>query len=172
MVDWFSGKIYYMNRKPNCVCKVCATPIYRRPSQISSGNIYCSSPCMGIDQRSVKICKICSQNYFGNKQTCSRACANKARAGINYTKENKFNNAYRGTLLKEKVALKRGGLCERCGEKNYAILQIHHKKERCKGGTDDVKNLELLCPNCHASHHLGTSLFNPKKSATVVAQQK
>ena len=156
-----------MKRNPNCVCKICATPVYRRPSQIISGNIYCSSKCTGIDQRAIKTCKICSENYLGNKQTCSRSCANKARAGISYTKENRFNNAYRGALLKEKVALLRGGVCERCNEKNYSILQIHHKKERYRGGTDSVKNLELLCPNCHASHHLGMSLFNPKKSARV-----
>lgn len=144
--------------------------MYRRPSQISAGSVFCSQRCTGLDQQISKTCKICLKNYIGNKVTCSRSCANKARAGINYTKENKFNNAYRGTLLKEKVALLRGGYCEKCNHDNYAILQIHHKTERYKGGTDDAKNLELLCPNCHASHHLGVSLFNPKKSATVVAQ--
>lgn len=161
-----------MNRKPNSTCKVCVSPIYRRPNQILAGSVYCSSVCMGLDQRITKTCKICSGNYLGNKQTCSHACANKARTGINYTKENKFNNAYRGTVLKENVATIRGGICERCKENNYAILQIHHKKERYRGGTDEITNLELLCPNCHASHHLGTSLFNNKKSATVVAQRK
>ncbi len=95
--------------------------------------------------------------------TCSRACANSARAGISYTKENKFNNAYRGTVLKEKVAKKRCGVCEKCKMSNYAILQIHHKKERYKGGTDMLSNLELLCPNCHAAHHLGNSLYKEKK---------
>lgn len=104
--------------------------------------------------------------------TCSRACANKARTGIIYTKENKFNNAYRGSLLKEKVAKLRGGVCEKCQENNYAILQVHHKKERYRGGTDNVRNLELLCPNCHATHHLGRSLFINKKDGTVVAQKK
>lgn len=141
--------------------------MYRRPNQILVGNVYCSSKCMGIDQRLNKTCKICQRNYIGNKKTCSRTCASVARAGISYTKENKFNNAYRGTLLKERVATLRGGICERCKEKNYAILQIHHITERHKGGTDEINNLELLCPNCHASHHLGTSLFNLKKSARV-----
>lgn len=161
-----------MKRNPNCVCKICSTPVYRRPNQIVAGNVYCSRQCTGVDQRQNKTCKICGGSYVGNKATCSRTCANKSRTVINYTKENKFNNAYRGTILKEKVARLRGGICERCQEKNYSILQIHHKTERYKGGTDDIKNLELLCPNCHASHHLGVSLFNPKKSATVVAQRK
>jgi 5-methylcytosine-specific restriction endonuclease McrA len=137
--------------------------MYRRPVQIAAGNVYCSLQCSGKHQRVKKDCKICGDSYFGNKATCSRSCANKARTGISYTKENKFNNAYRGSLLKEKVAEQRGGICERCQENNYAILQIHHKIERYKGGTDDVTNLELLCPNCHASHHLGKSLYKMKK---------
>ena len=137
--------------------------MYRRPIQIASGNVYCSLQCTGKDQQMPKVCKICSNTYIGNKQTCSRACANKARAGISYTKDNKFNNAYQGSLLKEKVAALRGGICEKCHEKNYAILQIHHKVERYKGGTDNMTNLELLCPNCHAAHHLGHSLYNKKK---------
>ena len=130
---------------------------------MTSGNVYCSSICTGLNQRVYKTCKICLKKYVGNKATCSHACANKARKGINYTRENKYNNAYQGTLLKEKVASKRGGVCEKCGIKDYAILQIHHKKERFRGGTDVISNLELLCPNCHASHHLGSSLYMDKK---------
>ena len=152
-----------MHRKPNCVCTVCQKPIYRRPSQISMGNVYCSSICTGLHNRIDRLCKICGHKYIGAKKTCSRACANTSRTGINYTKENKFNNAYKGTLLKEKVAKMRDGICEICGMENYSILQIHHKKERCRGGTDALTNLQLLCPNCHASHHLGQSLYNKKK---------
>ena len=152
-----------MIRKPNCVCKICNKSIYRRPAQINAGNVYCSSKCTGLDQRIEQRCKICGNSYVGKRQTCSRACANKARAGISYTKENKFNNAYQGTLLKEKMADLTGGVCEKCKENNYAILQVHHKKERYRGGTDQVSNLQLLCPNCHASHHLGSSLYKKKK---------
>jgi len=152
-----------MKRKPNCVCLACNTPVYRRPAQISAGGVYCSSICVGKNQQKPKTCKICQRSYIGANQTCSRSCANSARAGISYTKENKHNKAYQGTLLKEKLAAKRGGTCERCSEANYAILQIHHIKERHKGGTDVVSNLELLCPNCHTTHHQGYSLYKPKK---------
>ncbi len=158
MVYWFSDLI--MKRKPNCSCFVCDKPIYRRPSQISNGNVYCSLRCTGLSQQKIKVCKICDGDYVGAKMTCSHSCANKARTGIKYTKEGKFDKAYRGSLLKEKIANKRGGCCERCKMDNYFILQVHHKKERHKGGTDRVTNLELLCPNCHATHHLGKSLFD------------
>jgi len=136
--------------------------MYRRPTQITSGNVYCSLQCCGKGQQIKHICKICAKEYVGNKNTCSHTCANRARCGIQYTKENKFNKAYQGTVLKETVAEERGGVCEHCGENNYAILQIHHKKERYKGGNDSLPNLELLCPNCHATHHLGKGLYNSK----------
>lgn len=152
-----------MKRRPNCSCVVCTKEIYRRPTQIASGNVYCSLQCCGKSQRLKHKCKVCAKEYVGNKNTCSRSCANRARSGIQYTKENKFNNAYRGKILKETVAKERGGICEHCGENNYAILQIHHMKEQYRGGGDDLINLELLCPNCHASHHLGKSLYNRKK---------
>lgn len=148
-----------MNRKPNSQCNVCSKPIYRRPVHLGQGPVYCSSACFGINQQKQKTCPICQKLYVGYKKTCSRACANTSRTGISYTRQGEFDKAYRGRLLKEKVAKNRGGVCEHCGELNYAILQIHHKVERYRGGTDELSNLELLCPNCHATHHLGKSLW-------------
>lgn len=148
-----------MKRKTNCVCTVCSKSIYRRPVHLSNGPVFCSSACFGISQRKLRQCPICKGNYTGYKKTCSRKCANKQRTGIKYTRLGLFDRAYQGRLIKEKVAADRNGLCERCGEPNYSILQVHHKKERYRGGTDDLSNLELLCPNCHATHHLGKSLW-------------
>lgn len=156
-----------MKRKPNCTCSICNISIYRRPSQIKNGKVFCSMSCTGVSQQKPKVCKVCNQTYIGAKATCSRSCANTARAGITYTKEGKFDKAYQGRLLKEKVASERGGTCERCRENNYSILQVHHKHERHRGGTDELANLELLCPNCHATHHLGSSLFKKRKNVTV-----
>ena len=156
-----------MKRNTNCNCAICTKPIYRRPSQIKSGNVYCSLRCTGKSQQKENKCKVCDKTYIGAKATCSRACANISRTGIIYTREGKFDKAYRGTLLKEKIAIKRGGICERCNMDNYAILQVHHKKERHKGGSDRITNLELLCPNCHTTHHLGKNLFNREKNARV-----
>jgi len=124
--------------------------------------VYCSLTCCGKDQQVLKKCSQCDKKFLGGKKTCSHACANKARSRISYTRENKFNKAYRGTLIKEKLANKRGGKCQKCGYANYAILQVHHKKERHKGGTNTSSNLELLCPNCHATHHYGRALYEDK----------
>jgi len=149
-----------VTRHPNCICKVCGKKMYRRPFEIAGGNVYCSRQCTGVDQQKPKVCKICDQKYLGGKATCSRGCANKARAGIKYTKQGKFDKAYKGKALKEHLASARGGTCERCGHDNYAILQVHHKVERCHGGSDTLKNLKLLCPNCHMTHHHGSSLYD------------
>jgi len=165
VVYWTNDML--MKRKPNCECSVCELRIYRRPSQIKSGNVYCSTVCTGISQQKPKACKICEKSYVGAKNTCSHSCANKARTGITYTREGRFDKAYQGGLLKEKVAHERGGACERCSNNNYTILQVHHKHERHKGGSDHISNLELLCPNCHATHHLGSSLFKGLKDVKV-----
>ncbi len=160
-----------MKRKANTACAICKKQIYRRPIEIASGSVYCSLKCCGVGQRTEHICRMCGTHYFGAKKTCSRACANKARAGIKYTGLNASNRATLSAGLKNSIARKRGGLCERCGEKNYAILQIHHKHERHRGGTDNLSNLELLCPNCHATHHLGNSLFPSTKNDRVQRQK-
>lgn len=142
-------------RTPNCQCHVCQKPIYRRPSQIESSKIFCSKQCTGIDQRKVKTCPICLKQFTGVKKTCSRSCSNTQRSGIRYNGKNQNNKYVKGKLLKEKLASINNGICEQCGNDNFNILQVHHKIERCNGGTDELNNLILLCPNCHMTHHHG-----------------
>jgi len=45
------------------------------------------------------------------------------------------------------------GKCAICGFSD--VVQIHHIKPRSVGGTDNISNLIVLCPNHHALHHLG-----------------
>ena len=142
-------------RNLNCKCFICKKEIYRRPSQIQTSKIYCSNKCSGIDQRKTKICPICSAEYTGVKKSCSRACSNKGRTGIKYDGKNLNNKYVKGSLLKEQLANLNGGVCNECGNENYNILHVHHKIERCNGGTDKLNNLFLLCPNCHYTHHHG-----------------
>ena len=147
------------NRKPNCSCCVCNKEIYRRPSQII-GNIFCGSLCVGKSQRlNEKKCPICNAIFVGHKKTCSRSCSNKSRTGIKYDGQNKNNKSTKSKRLKLNLASKRSGKCEECGNENYNILQVHHIIERCNGGTDNEYNLQLLCPNCHYTKHLGYSKY-------------
>jgi 5-methylcytosine-specific restriction endonuclease McrA len=40
--------------------------------------------------------------------------------------------------------------CEKCGA---VAVDIHHKKFKSQGGTDDVENLIALCRKCHDRAH-------------------
>ncbi|MCF6311326.1 MAG: HNH endonuclease [Verrucomicrobiales bacterium] len=42
--------------------------------------------------------------------------------------------------------------CGMCGESGLT-LDIHHKLPLSEGGTNELANLKLLCPNCHRREH-------------------
>ena len=86
-----------------------------------------------------------------NKKTCSRRCANIHRTGIQYKMNRprdkvKYNRGLKIRLIKEK-----GKQCEKCEYKVYEVLQVHHKDRN--RNNNDMNNLELICPNCHAEEH-------------------
>lgn len=79
-------------------------------------------------------------------------------------------------LQKRRDLLKRlreelGGKCSRCGyEEDIRILQFHHHQKNKIDNVTNLQNLEkmegeakkcvLLCPNCHAIHHLNEHAQN------------
>ncbi|NBQ69019.1 MAG: HNH endonuclease [Nitrosomonadaceae bacterium] len=154
-------------RKPNCVCLVCTKPVYRRPKVLlkTNGKVYCGQTCYGKACRKEVPCKVCGKPICATKhaQTCSRSCANKNRTGIKYDRGGarpKKDKIKMGRELKERLLLDRGRKCERCQYDNVNVLQGHHIVEKANGGTDDIENLLLLCPNCHYTIHLGDSRIN------------
>lgn len=144
-------------RQPNCNCKICEKPIYRRPFQLIKGLVYCSQECYGKSCTVLVACIICGNEYKKglHKKTCSRACANKLRIGTLYTGRPLKDKVKNSKALKVRLIKLRGSCCERCNFANTTILNIHHKIRRADGGTDDIDNLELICPNCHAEEHYG-----------------
>ncbi len=142
-------------RKPNCTCKECNKEIYRRPAQIAKGDVFCSIKCASIRQFKPKICPICNNEFSSrrNAKTCSRICSNKSRTGISYKVGQPNNKATKSQRLKVKLLKLYPPKCNRCPFDLVAVLQVHHILERCNGGTDELNNLELLCPNCHTTHH-------------------
>lgn len=142
-------------RKPNTLCAVCAVSIYRRPCELErSGNkTYCSSKCYGKASRKEHPCIICGTAILAsaNKKTCSRACSNTNRAGIVYTGGREHDKVKSQKQLKVRLLRERGQQCERCKYAIHQILQVHHRnRDRTN---NNLSNLELLCPNCHASEH-------------------
>lgn len=140
-------------RKPNTQCTVCKQTIYRRPSEINAGSVFCSSVCYGKANRKEIPCVICSKPILAgaNKKTCSRACANTSRTGITYKIGRPRDKAKDFRTIKLGLIDLRGPVCERCGYFKYEILHVHHKdRDR---SNNDFSNLEIICPNCHYEEH-------------------
>ncbi len=97
-----------------------------------------------------------------NKKTCSRTCANKNRAGIKYKIGSPRDKVKDQRSIKLRLISKRGKKCERCGFAKLEILHIHHKDRNRTH--NEMDNLELICPNCHAEEHY---LENSWLSGTV-----
>ena len=149
-------------RKPNTCCDVCGKKIYRRPCEIArkTRGLFCNQTCYGKSQRKEKPCIICGAAILASahKKTCSRVCSNKNRAGIHYNTGRRKDKVHSQKQLKMRLLEQRGKKCERCNFSIYQILQVHHIDRNRKN--NKLKNLELLCPNCHASeHYLKNSKF-------------
>lgn len=140
-------------RNPNTACIICGKPIYRRPAGIKRGQVFCSSACFGIACRKEIPCVVCGTPILAsaNAKTCSRACANKNRTGIRYKIGRPKDKVKDERALKLRLIASRGTVCERCGYNKREILNVHHKDRN--HGNNDMDNLELLCPNCHAEEH-------------------
>lgn len=145
------------SRKTNCNCIICSKAIYRRPFQLKKGKVYCSQQCYVQASIIWKSCPVCNSKFKSglNKKHCSKACANKLKIGSKYKTGPRKDKVTTQRFLKSRLVALRGEFCERCSYSNQKILNIHHKIRRKDGGSDDLDNLELLCPNCHAEEHYG-----------------
>lgn len=164
---WYTGGVAELyKRTPNTKCAVCSKPIYRRPVEINRGRVFCGLECYGIANRIETPCIICGSPILASAhaKTCSRACANKSRAGMKYKLGRPSKNKVKDEqTLKLRLMASRGTVCERCGYDKKQILNVHHKDRN--HGNNDMSNLELLCPNCHGEeHHLKNSWMNEAQS--------
>lgn len=129
---------------------------------------YCNLKCSGAAHgEKVKgelntHCSWCNKLYHKKPSTkklsksglyfCSRKCKDEAQKidGLKELHLPHYNNGstnYRTKALREYL-----NECKRCGWKQVPkILQVHHIDEN--RSNNDITNLEILCPNCHAEHH-------------------
>lgn len=149
-------------RKPNTKCIICEKQIYRRPFEIENtkGRVFCGAACYGASCRKENFCTVCRKAILAsmNKKTCSRGCANKNRAGINYKINRPNDKVLSSRNLKNKLLEERGEKCERCSYKKSEILQVHHKNRNKIDNS--LENLELICPNCHYEEHYSKNQKN------------
>jgi len=120
--------------------------------------------CYGLSCRKEIACTACGALIMAarNAKTCSRKCANTQRRGIKYKQGRPEKDKVKSQrLLKLRIIQQRGGACERCSYAGLAILLVHHKDRNRMN--NDLENLELICPNCHAQeHYLEKSWLNDK----------
>lgn len=67
----------------------------------------------------------------------------------------------RNPLIREIAIKKANGICQLCGSKapfldkyGNPYLESHHIIPLSKGGSDSIKNVAALCPNCHKKIHI------------------
>lgn len=158
-------------RHPNTQCFICNKPFYRKPFYLrrsKSGHAFCSMKCYGLFIRKEHPCAVCGHPILAglNKKTCSRACSNKQRTGIKYRQGRRKDKVVHTKQSKVRILELRGSCCERCGFTRTEILQVHHRDRN--RANNDIDNLELICPNCHAmEHYLEKSWFNDYKRGII-----
>ena len=63
---------------------------------------------------------------------------------------------------RRRVIALRGGKCCLCGFNALTVLQVHHKRPVESGGSNDLRNYAVLCPNCHVMLHCARDHGNPE----------
>lgn len=106
-------------------------------------------------------CKRCG-NLLSGKQLsyCSLRCS-KLHLKSLYRKRNRerlrvYNRKFKALGLPpignpKKYIQQLGGKCERCGE--FQNLQVHHIRPLRFGGSNQLRNLMILCIDCHRKWH-------------------
>lgn len=156
-------------------CLNCDSPFEAKPSEIKRGNgKFCSRGCAGSFNGKKKLapnvtCAYCgkkfhkAQNRIGASKSgfvfCCRAHKDLAQKSENFKAmwpshygTGNGIRSYRAKALKEF-----GAVCNRCGYKeNIAAITVHHKDNNRMNNS--IKNLEVLCANCHCIEHWATGV--------------
>lgn len=178
---------------PDLTCTQCGKTFYRKPSERKLANNYCSRTCANQaqsrtlkdvphlrDSQGVEKCCIQCSNVFYVKphrykkaKFCSKACFyahNYGRRGHGNGMSNAGNNNpnFKGTnnrvTARDNAIAFFGRACMICGWD--VVISVHHIIPRRSGGTNNLDNLIVLCPNHHAMADRG--LLEPSHLATVV----
>lgn len=124
---------------------------------------YCSKKCREKNYNKTfrKQCLYCNETFIGNtnRKFCSNKCCN-AWKEEKYIKEWKneerkiSGNATIPSIIRNYLLKKCEYQCQECSFEGYnkitgnSILQIHHINGDSADNSE--KNLQVLCPNCHA----------------------
>jgi len=141
-------------------CTNCGTEFKKKPSEMSkSGNNFCSRKCMGeFSSKKINVnCGTCNREIERTPRDiektttgscyCSRKCTAIASNTVEVRGVIETINNYRTRAIKEY-----GESCNRCGYETYKkVLEVHHINH--DRANNNIENLEVLCPTCHAVEH-------------------
>lgn len=144
--------------KTNCL--QCGAEKEFRPCDIKRGHgKFCSITCSASynnDRRKEYSlnCNHCNTT-FNSKSTTAKFCSTKCKTQDRIRRLGKPIR-HRNALSQRLNNLKLGitNECSNC-KWNLTICDIHHIIEKCNGGSDEIDNLTILCPNCHRLAHKG-----------------
>lgn len=153
-------------------CSRCDKEFWRdiRSVRKSKNDIYCSDECK-YEKVEVE-CAYCGIQFNKSPSRLSRS-----RSGLYFCcREHKDlaqrieNNipeiwaSHYGTSLleyRDKSIRHYGNTCEHCGYDDLDILHVHHIDKNREN--NELENLIVLCPNCHASVHKNFMIIENRK---------
>ena len=101
------------------------------------------------------ICEICGKTFLTNKtiRKDRHIRCDECKQHRKHSKEQEINSILDCSKRTISKILNRSKIgCAICGW-NESTCDIHHIIEKCNGGTDDVSNLIIVCPNHHRIIH-------------------
>ena len=134
-------------------CSECDILVNKVPSQCKSVNHFCSRSCAAkFNMRKRKIilfCLRCNQELDNKtqKQFCSISCA-----ALQQSDQKVISGNASVKALKRFLLAKRGHQCEVCKNTEWQDQPIPLDMDHINGNStnNDMTNLRLICPNCHA----------------------
>lgn len=181
---------------PDIACSQCGKTFYRKPSERTLNNNYCSRTCanqarsrtiqdipsLRTSQGVETICQNCGDVFYvkphrtGKAKYCSKACSHAARFGnslrmskddISGNNNPNFRGTNNATTARENAIKFFGSRCMICGWEE--VVDVHHITPRRHGGTNNLDNLIVLCPNHHRLADLSRIDENELTSITLSA---
>lgn len=115
---------------------------------------FCSLSCAASSNNDnrIPIEKVCGscQTIFFSKTKTAKYCSSNCNRSVN----NKGKNYRSRTYLNAKIVKLFNGnpACFNC-KWDLDVCDMHHIIPISKGGTDELNNITVLCPNCHRLAH-------------------
>lgn len=147
------------NSRVQTTCKCCKNKYIVFKSFFSKSK-FCSRKCKDTfkkQKRKIFKCLYCKKEFFEKFSSANKFCNSKCcglyRKELNTTEKVLLGKSNNNKKIREYLLKTRGQNCEVClcpsaHNGKPLVLQVHHKD----GNSDNnkLKNIQLLCPNCHS----------------------